>query len=697
MKKPLAEIIPLILARSVAPTAAVASGLLSPPALGAPGDLDPSFGDVGRVTEALDFSGTAWSVQPLDGGGSIFAGGHESSFYSFDFSDEGFEGRLSDTGSLESSFHSRNTEVRDLALQSDGKAVAVGRELSIGGSPTTLTVLRLGTNGSLDSTFGSKGLVRFPEGERAYSVTIDGDGRIVVAGRQDDGALMVLRLLDTGALDTTFGTDGIFLGDSTDSVPTQILSAAGGGYRVGTSDCRVVALTAQGTLDTSFGDSGIATLEPPSPGNLSCTSLVAQANGRLLLGGGFSPDNADPPNGFAVRLLTSGDPDASFDATAVSSNMGYVTALAVDGSGSILVAGRAFDSVPAALVMRLQATGTLDGLFGNSGSSWIDLPDHNPLIHDMSVLSDGRILVAGGTEAWSAFAQPFVARLLGNTGGGPGVLGIAKTYVNAEEQSHEAVIPVRRMGGSQGEVSVRYQITTTLDSDIPPATAGQDFTAVTGRVTWRDGEAQDQEIRVPISSTDEIPESLERFLVTLDDAQGQAGLGTRSAAVDIEGTVDPAGRFDFEVAAVTASEASGFANVTVARHFYGKGPVSVTVTPVAGTATADSDFAPEPITVSWVDNDFTSRIVQIPLRNDSTIEQRETFTVQLSNPTGGAFIGPDSTATVSIVDDDATKQNTSQGGGGGGGAFGILSVLLLGAVRFLRTLFRPGHRGRAPP
>ena len=264
------------------------------------------------------------------------------------------------------------------------------------------------------------------------------------------------------------------------------------------------------------------------------------------------------------------------------------------------------------------------------------------------------------------------------------------------ESVRDAVI-ARFMGGSQGEVSVRYQITTTLDSDIPPATAGQDFTAVTGRVTWRDGEAQDQEIRVPISSTDEIPESLERFLVTLDDAQGQAGLGTRSAAVDIEGTVDPAGRFDFEVAAVTASEASGFANVTVARHFYGKGPVSVTVTPVAGTATADSDFAPEPITVSWVDNDFTSRIVQIPLRNDSTIEQRETFTVQLSNPTGGAFIGPDSTATVSIVDDDATKQNTSQGGGGGGGAFGILSVLLLGAVRFLRTLFRPGHRGRAPP
>ena len=149
-KKPLAEIIPLLL-RGMAPTAAVASGLLSPPALGASGDLDPTFGDVGRVTDALNFSGTAWSVEPLDNDASIFAGGAESNggwYYSFDYVDWGFEGRLSGAGHLDSTFGApASTEVRDIVVQSDGKAVAVGRTLRGNRTSAALTVFRLESNG----------------------------------------------------------------------------------------------------------------------------------------------------------------------------------------------------------------------------------------------------------------------------------------------------------------------------------------------------------------------------------------------------------------------------------------------------------------------------------------------------------------------------------------------------------------------
>ncbi len=404
MKKPLAQIIPL-LAKGVGPTAAVASGLLSPGAFAASGDLDPTFGDVGRFTSALDFGGTAWSVQPLDNDASIFAGGRESHdfFYSHDYFDTGFEGRLTGAGSLESNFIPAHTEVRDVALQSDGKAVAVGRSLRGHRTSAVLVVFRLESGGSLDSTFGVNGIVQVTQGDGAQSVTIDPDDRIVVAGTQDGGALMVLRLLANGTLDATFGTDGIFIGPSNDfarstRTHTHILPT-GGGYRVTTSDCSVVALTAQGTLDTTFGNSGIAALDPPSSGNpIECSAMLAQPNGGLLLAG------QKDEHGFAVRLLASGSPDPSFKGTTVSSTMADVTALAIDGN-SILIAGRPIDSVPAALVMRLQADGTLDGLFGNSGSTWIDLPSEgglSPVIHDMSVLADGRILAAGGDNAWSA-------------------------------------------------------------------------------------------------------------------------------------------------------------------------------------------------------------------------------------------------------------------------------------------------------
>ena len=524
-------------------------------------------------------------------------------------------------------------------------------------------------------------------------MTLDPDGHIVVAGTQHDGALMVVRLLATGDLDTTFGTDGIFIGPASDFAQsdrthTHILRTASGGYRVSMSQCSVVALTAQGTLDTTFGSAGIAAPDPLPSGNpLACSAMVGQSNGRLLLAG------RGDDHGFAVRLLTSGNPDSTFNGTTVSNSMADVTALAIDGSGSILVAGRAIDSVPAALVMRLHADGTLDGGFGNAGSTWIDLQssytlfdlpgEFNPVINDMSVLADGRILAAGGDQPYSSWANPIVVRLLGNTGGGPGVFGFQKTHISVDQQSHEAVIRVRRMGGASGEASVPYK-TTSVDSDLPSATPGMDFTPVTGLLTWRDGETQDQEIRVPILASGVPAESPERFLVTLDDVQGQAGLGSRVATVDLNANLSPAGRFGFQTSETEVSETAGHVDIWVDRVFYAAGAVSVTMTPTGNTATAGTDFTLEPVTLSWSDGDNNSKLVRITINTDRAKESVETFTLNLSNPTGGAFIGPMSTMTVAIRD----AVQSTQGSGGGGGAFGFLSVFLLGAIRLLRTLTR---------
>jgi hypothetical protein len=189
-----------------------------------------------------------------------------------------------------------------------------------------------------------------------------------------------------------------------------------------------------------------------------------------------------------------------------------------------------------------------------------------------------------------------------------------------------------------------------------------------------------------------MAESPERFHVTLDDAQGPAALGTRDATVDIAGTTEPAGRLEFGLSDATTAEGPIAISVQVYRSFYAIGPVSVTVTPVSGTATAGSDFAPDPITVSWGDQDFDVKLVTIPIVNDGDREQTEEFTLQLTNATGGAFIGPNSTMAISIRDNDSQGQSN---GSGGGGALGFLSVLLLGAARFLRSLIRPGDRHHA--
>jgi uncharacterized delta-60 repeat protein len=696
MKSPLAQAIHALL-REMGPTAAVATGLMSASALGAPGDLDPAFGDVGRVSSALDFAGPAWSLLPLDGGGSVFAGGeHCDGFYCY-YYDDGFVGTLSGAGSLDSHVTAAllaQTQVLDITRQPDGKVIAVGRTSSNQHTPSysvSLTVFRLDPGGDLDPTFGDGGIVHVtgsPDSV-AQSVTLDPNGGIVVAGSRD-GKLLALRLLADGSLDTTFGASGFFTGPPNDfwAERMHLLRTASGGYRVNTNfydaqniaRCRVVALTANGAFDTTFGSSGIAALDPPSGDPVSCSSMAAQPDGRLVLAG------RENGHGFAMRLLASGNPDPGFTAGAVASAMQDAGALAIDGNGSILVAGLPPVGVPGAVIVRLEADGTLDGLFGNAGSTWIDLPSDTgstPLVHDMSVLSDGRILAAGGDGA-----RPFVVRLLGDTGAGPGALSVVQPGISVKEQNQEALVTVRRAGGASGAVSVRYETAPLRDYHGPAATAGQDFTPVVGRLSWPDGDTTDRQISVPIAN-DTSPEEHELFAVTLDDVQGGAGLGTRNATVTILGDGDPAGQFGISSSTglaisspnVLVVESAGHAEVQVSRNLYATGAVSVTLTPVAGTATPD-DFSTTPVTVSWSDGESGAKTVRIGITNDSSIEPTETFSVELSNPTGGAIVGPHATATISIVNDDGPPVSS---GGGGGGAFGFPSLLLLGAARFLRS------------
>ena len=63
----------------------------------------------------------------------------------------------------------------------------------------------------------------------------------------------------------------------------------------------------------------------------------------------------------------------------------------------------------------------------------------------------------------------------------------------------------------------------------------------------------------------------------------------------------------------------------VYRNYYFDGPVSVTVTPVAGTATAGTDFAADSVTVTWGDQDADAKLVEFQLVDDKEQEGDERF------------------------------------------------------------------------
>ncbi|MDY3560970.1 FG-GAP-like repeat-containing protein [Gemmata sp. JC673] len=124
-------------------------------------------------------------------------------------------------------------------------------------------------------------------------------------------------------------------------------------------------------------------------------------------------------------------------------------------------------------------------------------------------------------------------------------------------------------------------------------------------------------------------------------------------------TVPAAGVLEISFAS-NAFETPGAAiNVTVVRTDGSDGIVSATLTATGGTAISGTDFAAGPFTVTFAPGEVT-KVVTVPVTDDTRKEQTETATFTLSNPTGGATLGTSVSATASIFDDDGTLVASAQ-------------------------------------
>jgi hypothetical protein len=134
---------------------------------------------------------------------------------------------------------------------------------------------------------------------------------------------------------------------------------------------------------------------------------------------------------------------------------------------------------------------------------------------------------------------------------------------------------------------------------------------------------------------------------------GGAILGPQSSAVLTIVDNDAGGAIRFSAAAYTVSEASAAATITLVRSGGIAGPVTVDFATLdgVGTATAGVDYTSVAQTVTFAAG-VTTRSVTIPILTDTRDEPNETIALQLSNPGGGATLGPQSTATLTIVDND---------------------------------------------
>lgn len=112
------------------------------------------------------------------------------------------------------------------------------------------------------------------------------------------------------------------------------------------------------------------------------------------------------------------------------------------------------------------------------------------------------------------------------------------------------------------------------------------------------------------------------------------------------------GTLQFSAPNYSVSEGGGSVIITVTRVGGTAGAVGVSFTTSDGTATAGSDYQTAAGTLSWADGDAASKTFTVTIIDDTVIEANETVNLTLSAPTGGATLGGQATAVLTIIDND---------------------------------------------
>jgi len=135
-------------------------------------------------------------------------------------------------------------------------------------------------------------------------------------------------------------------------------------------------------------------------------------------------------------------------------------------------------------------------------------------------------------------------------------------------------------------------------------------------------------------------------------AQGSNSLGCCGNTAPAPGsvTINPAGSASLGAANYAPTQNSGSFAFAVYRESGSTGAASVQYSTSSGTAIAGTDYTAQTGTVSWANGDQSVQTITVPWLETSNYSGTKTFTVTLSNPTGGVTLGSYPTTLVSVTD-----------------------------------------------
>lgn len=678
-------------------TVALAAGAWAAACFAAPGDLDTSFGNGGVASleflPAASLSFSAIALQP--DGKLLLAGALDEDMLvvrlnALGAPDASFGGG---DGIVTIDFAGGSDDAAALSVLSDGRIV-VGGSAAPAGEERSLAVARLDADGLLDSTFGVGGRATVSQavGITGYRLVVQSDGKVALAGTSnaDPSTFKFARFNANGTPDISFGGGGIAtftFASSASEVGAFLQQPDGALLAVGTvnigdllerdDNIVVMRLAANGGFDPTFGAAGKVELDYPTVDNFDlANAAVLLPDGRILIAGSIATLNT-PRHSQLLRLNPDGTLDDDFGLQGVRAHRLAAhdeissAGLSADES-TLLVAGTtrhwieqstgAATSYDQPFLSRMNLQGDLDTSFGDDGVSRIGLDCR--ISPELAIQADGALIIA------CRAAQPTtikIARLMSGAGDSAGLLGLSKSAFQGSsggtcESCESVTLLATRTGGRAGAVSVNYR---TVDGT---ATAGADYSLISGTLSWADGEDDDKELIVPILSDtahEGGPDNdAETLLVELHDPSGLAPIAIASTEISIteddDGTVGTVAAFSSGRA---ADETDGTATTWATRSGGSTGAISVNWSTSSASATSGADFTAASGSLSWADGESAPKPITVELIDDSNEELGEVFDIDITAGSGGVNVFPtDVFFHVAIEDDD----NRLYSGGGGG-------------------------------
>jgi uncharacterized delta-60 repeat protein len=309
-----------------------------------------------------------------------------------------------------------------MVIRPDGKIVTAGPAAGKGGR---FSLVRYNANGTRDGTFGTKGVVftNFTKGgDLAYDLALQADGKLIAVGKAAGGGgrFALARYRPNGRLDTTFSGDGKLMTNltagndyaynvavQTDGKIVVVGGAGGGGGRFA-----IVRYKPNGMLDRSFSGDGKAFVNL-TPGSDYADDVALGSGGAVLVAGAA---NFGPSGSLGlVRLVSDGTLDTTFDGDgklimSLTSGLDAAWGVAIQADEKIVAVGPAAKNMG---VVRFDSAGAPDPTFGPSanGEVIIDFTAGTDLADEVALDSAGRIVVVGVASLNTANASFALARL----------------------------------------------------------------------------------------------------------------------------------------------------------------------------------------------------------------------------------------------------------------------------------------------